>query len=594
MNTLSITNCVFYQTGGYSIGGYHGSLTIRADYNAFYKTGGWIAPDCFTVRDWQQTYGVDAHGLYVDPLFADAESYDFHLKSEHGRYLPGYGWTNDTASSSLLDIGDPAHAWSNEPDPNGSQINMGAFGNTEWASKSATNAWLLALTCNEGGRLAGTATVYWAYGAFTNESTSVRIDYSSNDGATWTNVTTGVALTNGQFAWDTTGYAASGEARWRVMWEVDNSVYDVNDAVCTLRHGFFYVNDANTAGDVYCTVAGNDTNSGTAPGKPKLTLTNLLADLDLGPTDIVYIDTGVYQGYTVTVGSEDGGDESDYVTFQGSTNAAAGGTEFDRNNTSAGVYVFDLDSVSYVRLCDMTLRRGYAAVYLGYDHATATGSLFERLIMRENVWAVYDSTWDVRTFRFSNCVYAQNTEYGHCFGRQGHHALNNCVFYNNTSAGIYVSFRWGGVNTLNITNSIFYQSGGDAIGGHYNALTIGSDFNNLFTTNGADVGPSSTTLVDWQSDTGQDSNSISLNPLFAAPETGFGDFHLKSKWGRWTTSGWTADALTSPSIDAGHTNNAFDLEVFYNGKRVNQGIYGNTAQASKSEFSRGGTVFIFR
>ncbi len=56
--------------------------------------------------------------ISVDPLFAD---YDFHLKSD----------------SPCIDAGDPSSDYSNEPTPNGGRINIGAYGNTAEASKSA-------------------------------------------------------------------------------------------------------------------------------------------------------------------------------------------------------------------------------------------------------------------------------------------------------------------------------------------------------------------------------------------------------------------------------------------------------------------------
>jgi len=47
------------------------------------------------------------------------------------------GWTySDTETSLCIDAGDPAYDYTLEPEPNGERINMGAYGNTEYASKS--------------------------------------------------------------------------------------------------------------------------------------------------------------------------------------------------------------------------------------------------------------------------------------------------------------------------------------------------------------------------------------------------------------------------------------------------------------------------
>ena len=78
----------------------------------------------------------------ADPLFADAAGRDYHLKSEYGRWDPtaneGAGaWVFDDVTSPCIDAGDPASDYSNEPMPNFGRINMGAYGNTGEASRSA-------------------------------------------------------------------------------------------------------------------------------------------------------------------------------------------------------------------------------------------------------------------------------------------------------------------------------------------------------------------------------------------------------------------------------------------------------------------------
>ena len=65
----------------------------------------------------------------------DAAALDVHLLSKAGRWN-GTDWVTDETSSGLLDMGDPASDYSNEPDFNGGAINLGAYGNTAEASKS--------------------------------------------------------------------------------------------------------------------------------------------------------------------------------------------------------------------------------------------------------------------------------------------------------------------------------------------------------------------------------------------------------------------------------------------------------------------------
>jgi beta propeller repeat protein/parallel beta-helix repeat protein len=92
-----------------------------------------------------QSSGLLTEGSYEgagniddDPLFADMENGDYHLKSHIGRWDPaGETWISDALTSLCLDAGDPASPIGLEPEPNGGIINMGAYGGTAQASKSA-------------------------------------------------------------------------------------------------------------------------------------------------------------------------------------------------------------------------------------------------------------------------------------------------------------------------------------------------------------------------------------------------------------------------------------------------------------------------
>ena len=65
-----------------------------------------------------------------------------------------------------------------------------------------------------------------------------------------------------------------------------------------------------------------------------------------------------------------------------------------------------------------------------------------------------------------------------------------------------------------------------------------------------------------------------------------GDYHLKSQAGRWDpkSQSWVQDDVTSPCIDAGDPETPIGFEPFPNGGIVNMGVYGGTAEASKSYF----------
>ncbi|MBN1126777.1 MAG: hypothetical protein JXA82_17360 [Sedimentisphaerales bacterium] len=76
-----------------------------------------------------------------DPLFADSPGGDYRLLSRMGRWNPAIeDWVLDDITSPCIDAGNPLDDPTGEPMPSGGRINMGAFGGTDQASKSA-NPW---------------------------------------------------------------------------------------------------------------------------------------------------------------------------------------------------------------------------------------------------------------------------------------------------------------------------------------------------------------------------------------------------------------------------------------------------------------------
>ena len=80
--------------------------------------------------------------LSKDPLFVNPTGHDYHLRSTVGRWDPSAnakkgGWATDNQHSPAIDAADPASLFKLEPPPNGSRANLGAYGNTAQASKSA-------------------------------------------------------------------------------------------------------------------------------------------------------------------------------------------------------------------------------------------------------------------------------------------------------------------------------------------------------------------------------------------------------------------------------------------------------------------------
>lgn len=76
--------------------------------------------------------------LTNDPLFVSVAAGDYHVKSTAGRWSPATAsWVTDATNSPAIDTADPLADYSAEPAPNGGVANLGAYGGTAEASKSA-------------------------------------------------------------------------------------------------------------------------------------------------------------------------------------------------------------------------------------------------------------------------------------------------------------------------------------------------------------------------------------------------------------------------------------------------------------------------
>ncbi len=151
-------------------------------------------------------------------------------------------------------------------------------------------------------------------------------------------------------------------------------------------------------------------------------------------------------------------------------------------------------------------------------------------------------------------------------------AVSNCIFWaNNADQGPQLGVpSWFGISA---TVAVSYS---DLQGGLPAVL----------------VGPKST--VSWGS------GNMDSAPRFVAFDTNGEacdwDFHLQSIYGCWDPNSrrWVADPNTSPCIDAGDPNSHWTGELWPNGKRINTGAYGGTAQASLSgnpgDFDMNGVV----
>jgi hypothetical protein len=92
-------------------------------------------------------------------------------------------------------------------------------------------------------------------------------------------------------------------------------------------------------------------------------------------------------------------------------------------------------------------------------------------------------------------------------------------------------------------------------------------------------GNSTTGSGDYGTNVTHTHDIVDQDPLYIDPTNG--DYHEKSKCGRWAGTGWTTDDTISPCIDAGNPETDYSRELDpWNGFRVNTGCFGGTVQAS--------------
>jgi hypothetical protein len=125
---LTLKNNLITHNLGYAVSNTQTGHTVNMSYDCIHGNNG----------TFQATYPINrTNYITSDPLFASESGRDYHLQSKYGRWN-GSAWVTDGSQSPCIDAGDPATSYSNEPAPNGNRINMGADGNTAYASKSGS------------------------------------------------------------------------------------------------------------------------------------------------------------------------------------------------------------------------------------------------------------------------------------------------------------------------------------------------------------------------------------------------------------------------------------------------------------------------
>ena len=342
----------------------------------------------------------------------------------------------------------------------------------------------------------------------------------------------------------------------------------------------YYINDTYVPGDdVYTYATGNDGNPGTAL-LPKATLGNVIGTCNLQPGDVVYIDTGTYASGAV-ISNTVVGTAGNAIRFQGSTNVAAGGTVFSGGGNNLTV------RGQHLILADIRTAGGS----IGVEINNANHCEFYR------VWAISNSVYAVN---MSSASSSNRFQWCALMGSgaglrtsessvRDNYLRNSVIQVSQTAISGFPQFF--SISDCTISGGLVFF--GDA---YIQTNVVNSMFWGMQT-----FSPGLATLADvmrvqpgWRGNTVADPQFVNAGAL---------DFHLLSTTG-YATNGNAAvtnvAVVHSPAIDFGARGASVGDEPDPNGGRVNIGLYGGTAEASKSRtgpwtfamsFNDGGTLW---
>lgn len=235
-----------------------------------------------------------------------------------------------------------------------------------------------------------------------------------------------------------------------------------------------------------------------------------------------------------------------------------------------------------VEMDGFTISGGYGSSGAGMHNGEGAGVTIRNCTFKANYAyygaAVYNSFQSDGDF--INCIFIGNraTEDGGAIW-SGHYTniiLTNCTFTRNQASDNGGAMRIQPLTDALLTNCIFWANT-DSSGTDWSAQVNGGTAENLVVNYCCAQGGIPISYG---------TSNIDSDPCFADPDNG--DYHLKSQAGRFDPNEgvWVTDELTSPCLDAGDPMSPIGFEPFPNGGIVNMGVYGGSAEASKSYFGK--------
>jgi len=221
----------------------------------------------------------------------------------------------------------------------------------------------------------GPITVRWSkVGEWEGGNGNVTLQYSL-DGVNWIDIAT-VSADAGNYVW--AAPVNSPSLRLRFVRPGDGTFASAaTGSFAYNSSAHYYVNDANTTGDVFCTAIGRAYNgttvTGRTPADPVNDPQDIIDHYALQPGDVVHLDTGNYTlDHDIEITEEDSGSPAMPLTFEGpSSGAGAVFTRADSSNpNNNGVWFLrDSDDSDTVALQNVVLSRiktirGRAGIWL--------------------------------------------------------------------------------------------------------------------------------------------------------------------------------------------------------------------------------------
>ncbi|MCA9137876.1 MAG: right-handed parallel beta-helix repeat-containing protein, partial [Planctomycetales bacterium] len=360
-----------------------------SDFNLFHvgasgNIGSWNGYDKASLSSWQISSFGDRNSIVSDPLFVDpngpgnqlgfvngaddGRDDDFHVMSLVGRFTGSLAPVVDAATglpqwlpvvevvdvvqSPAIDRGDTLTTLTNEPATNGGYVNLGAYGNTEQASKSPGD-FLFVSTPNgsENWPAARTFTISWrASDVGVGSQSVVNIDLVRDSVTDVTPLLT-AGMNLGSYEWTIPeSILPADDYRIRVTRVLGGSeIFDESDQPFSITNpiSIYYVNDSLDPDDQYAQAAGDDANDGLSPTTPKASIQSILQSYTLEPGDTIVVDHGHYLlNSDITLGASLQG-----ITITGPTSSGSSSV-LDRNTGNA---IFAFDGADDITISNLTL-----------------------------------------------------------------------------------------------------------------------------------------------------------------------------------------------------------------------------------------------